>query len=132
MSNNVSCRILLIDDDESLRELLRIILETFGVEIVAEAGNGDEGLAAFIEHKPDMVFLDIDMPVKNGTETLKELMEIAPDAFVVMLTAVSDMDTAEACVEGGARSYIRKGASANILNTLLRTQIDSFRGSQLS
>ena len=132
MSDEVPCRVLLVDDDESLRDLLKLILLKFGVEIVCEASNGEEGLAAFKEHQPDIVFLDIDMPVKNGTETLKELMEITPDAFVVMLTAISSMDTADACVEAGARSYIRKGASPNILNTLLKTQLDSFRGSQLA
>jgi len=126
-NDDLTCRVLIVDDDAPIRILLKAILEGFGTEVVAEAENGEEAIRAFDEYKPDLMFLDIQMPVKDGKDALKEILERHPAAQIVMLTATSDMKVADACIERGARSYIRKGAAPNALSLMVKAQIDSFR-----
>jgi two-component system, chemotaxis family, chemotaxis protein CheY len=124
MNNNISCRVLVVDDEEVIRHLLKALLSSLGAKVVAEAANGEEAILAFHEHKPDITFLDIQMPVKNGTETLKEIIADDPEAIVVMLTATSDMDVADSCIELGAKKFVRKGAAPDVLNLMLKAGLD--------
>jgi len=124
MESQDMCRVLVIDDEKLMRETLRPIFSGLGAQVVAEAENGDDGIRAFQEHRPDATFLDIKMPGKSGVETLKDIIEIDPDAVVVMLTAVTDSNIADSCIEHGARHFIRKGASPAILSIMLKAGLD--------
>lgn len=123
---NGLCRVVVVDDDKLVRELIKAILTQLGAEVVGTAENGEEALAMYEELSPDIMFLDIQMPVKNGMETLSEIIAKHPDAYVVMLTATSDMSVADECINTGAKNYIRKGAPADVLNMLIKGQIDQF------
>ncbi len=124
--NKGQCRVIVVDDDALVRGLLVAILSGLGADVIGQAENGKEAVAAYTEHKPDIMFMDIQMPVKNGIDALKEIIEIDPGAFVVMLTATSEMDVADNCISSGARNYIRKGAPPDVLQILIKGQLDLF------
>ena len=124
MENQDVCRVLVIDDEELMRETLRPLFSGLGAQVIAEAETGEEGILAFTKHKPDITFLDIRLPGKSGVEILKDIIEIAPDAVVVMLTAVTDSDIADSCIDHGARHFVRKGASPAILSIMLKAGLD--------
>jgi two-component system, NtrC family, response regulator AtoC len=99
--------ILIVDDDESLRETLSAILRPEGFETVM-AANGLEALAQIGEKKPAMIFMDISMPGMDGFETLRRTREIAGEIPVVIMTAQGTMDTAIKAMQLGAFDYILK------------------------
>lgn len=98
--------ILLIDDDVNLSDLLAQYLHEKGY-IVHTAKDGQKGLQSFFEHKPDLIILDITMPVKDGWETLKRIREMSQTP-VIMLTARSDESDVLRGFSLGADDYISK------------------------
>lgn len=80
-------KILIVDDSRTSRRMLKNILENSGQEIIGEASNGQEGFEQYIELQPDIITLDITMPVLDGLGTLRKIMEHDPEAKVVMITA---------------------------------------------
>jgi DNA-binding NarL/FixJ family response regulator len=123
---NGLCRVVVVDDDKLVRDLLSAVLSNLDAEVVGTAEDGEEALTVFEELAPDIIFLDIQMPRKNGIETLKDILAKHPDAYVVMLTATSDMDVANECISTGAKNFIRKGAPPDVLNIMLKSHIDLF------
>ena len=98
--------ILLIDDDENLSSLLGEYLREQGYSIYT-ATDGQKGLRIFFEQQPDLVVLDVTMPVKNGYETLKRIREVS-DKPVIMLTARSDENEVLRGFSLGADDYVNK------------------------
>ena len=112
-------RALLADDEPHIRALVKALLSKIGMDVVAEASNGVEAVDLFKSHQPDILFLDVNMPLKTGDEALKEIMTISPDACVVMLTSVSDMENVERCIELGAANYIRKDTPLDEMKVII-------------
>ena len=106
-----------------MRAVLKMVLETIGCEVVAEAGDGKEAVSQFQEHAPDITFLDIEMPVKNGVDALSEIMKLNSSAVVMMLTANDNTNIAEACIANGAKDYIRKGQTPEELLKVLQDKL---------
>ena len=104
-------RILLADDHTMLREGLRRSLSEQGFEIVAEAADGIQALELAERHRPDVVLMDVTMPVLGGLEATKRLTERMPDARVVMLTMHVDPALAAEAREAGATGYLVKDCS---------------------
>lgn len=127
VSDDGQWRVLVVDDDEMMRNALKVILNGLGAEVVGEAENGKQAVAAFDEYKPDITFLDISMPVKNGVDALRKILAKSPSAIVIMLTAHSDISVAESCIHTGARNYISKGVPADVLMATIKAQLDSLR-----
>lgn len=82
-------KILVIDDDESMREVLRLMLQSLKLQVI-EAANGVAGLALFCAHKPNLVITDILMPEKDGIETVREIRMIDPDARIIAISGGGD------------------------------------------
>lgn len=101
-------KVLIVDDNGSTREMVKIILQRTGHEVVGEAGDGDAALKAFSELKPDVVLLDIIMPGKSGLEVLGEMRAQRPEAKIVMLTAVDQDEVNSQLKEKGAAAIIYK------------------------
>ncbi len=101
-------RVMIADDSELVRLTLKDMLEAGKHKIVAEAVDGIDTLEKFDSAKPDVLFLDIAMPKKDGMETLVELLKNNPKAKVVMITAHDDMELIENCTKTGALAYITK------------------------
>jgi len=108
--NDVPFRTVLADDVFDLRFMVRLALERSGrFEVVAEAENGDEAVAMAKQHQPDLVLLDVSMPVKDGLEALPDIRNVSPNAKVVMLSGFEASRLASTAIESGASAYLEKG-----------------------
>lgn len=101
-------KILIVDDSRTSRKVLRGILEEGGHEIVDEAANGQEGVQKFQACKPDIVTMDITMPVLDGMEALKMIKALKPDMKVVMVTAAGQKNKMIDCIKLGANEFLTK------------------------
>ena len=99
---------IVVDDEAHIRTYLRSVLQRVGLDVVGEAANGDEGLALVEKMLPDLVMMDVNMPIRNGDEVISEMKEKFPLVRSAMLTSVADMGTISKCIEAGADDYIRK------------------------
>jgi two-component system chemotaxis response regulator CheY len=104
----IMTRILIVDDSRTSRKILRGILENSGYEIVAEATNGQEGYDKYVEYKPDVVTMDITMPVLDGIEALKKIVGDYSDAKVVMVTAAGQKTKLVEAIQYGASEFVSK------------------------
>ena len=99
-------RILIVDDE---RELLDLLSEHFeGRYEIDTAMSGAAAIERFVRQRPDVVFLDINMPGANGVEVLKLLKQTDPGIPVIMVTANGEIPVAEECLKSGAMSYVPK------------------------
>jgi len=101
-------RVLLIDDHALVRKGLEELLRSRGVEVVASAGSGEEGIAQALALSPDVILLDIKMPIMNGIETLERLRASNITVPILMLTMSRDDADLRAALRGGAAGYLLK------------------------
>ncbi|MFC7142287.1 chemotaxis protein CheY [Halosimplex aquaticum] len=99
--------VLIADDSEFMRNLLREILEE-DHNIVGEVENGVEAVETYKEHDPDLVMMDIVMPIRDGIEATDEIKTSNPDANVIMCTSVGQEEKMKEAVRAGADGYITK------------------------
>ena len=114
-----NCRVAISDDEDMIRYALKSIIQKLNMVCVGEATNGQEAIALYAKEKPDIMFLDINMPVKNGDEALKAIRAKFPDANVVMLTSVAETETVTKCVQDGAINYILKTNPLDKIKTMI-------------
>ena len=100
--------VLIVDDSRTSRKVLRDILERAGYSIVGEAVNGQEGFDEYMKLKPDIVTMDITMPVLDGIDSLKLIREADPNAKVVMITAAGQKHKMMEAVKLGATEFVAK------------------------
>ncbi len=122
---NFTGTILLVDDEPHIRKYVGLILRQLGAPRILEAGNGEEALATFEREKPDLVLLDVNMPIMDGMETLKRLKAIDPDCVVVMLTSLTNRQNVESALTLGAANYIRKDTPKEEITKALTETIDA-------
>lgn len=101
-------QILIVDDSRTSRKILRGILESAGHEIIGEALNGDEGFLKYKELNPDIVTMDITMPVTDGIQALQLIKHLNKDAHVVMITAAGQKVKMIQALKEGADEFITK------------------------
>lgn len=102
-------KILVVDDEDHVRKYLGLILrQTFESVVVTEAANGDDAIAAYQRDQPSLVLLDVNMPIRDGISTLREICALNPDAVVLMMTSLANRQTVEEAMQVGATYYIRK------------------------
>ena len=113
-------KVLLVDDHAPIRASLRQLLELrAGYQVVGEGANGREAVAAVDAHAPDVVLMDVNMPVMNGVEATRTIKERHPEVKVLALTAFGDMSLVSESIKAGASGYLLKGGSAEeLLNSL--------------
>jgi len=95
------------------------------LDIAGEASDGQEGVELYQQLKPDLVFLDVVMPRMSGIEALKQIRAIDPEAKVIMLTSMSDIDSVTECRKAGAIAYILKPFEADKIKQI----VDKFKES---
>ena len=99
--------VLIVDDSEFMRNLLREILEE-EFEIAGEAENGVEAVELYEEHSPNLVMMDIVMPIRDGIEATTEIKEEDPDSNIIMCTSIGQEEKMKAAIKAGADGYITK------------------------
>ncbi len=102
--------VLICEDDEVCRRMLRVRLEKYGYEIVGEAVTGLQAINLFADKNPEMVLLDIEMPKGNGLTVLRLLREMRQPCRIVMLTVDNSRTTVENARKLGADDYIIKSS----------------------
>ena len=102
-------QILVCDDSANIRELVRLVLELEGNSVVAEAENGRQAIVEAERHQPDVVLLDLSMPVMDGLEALPEILRVAPETRIVVLSGFDNPSLVARALELGAESYVTKG-----------------------
>ncbi len=127
MSEEIKPRVLVIDDEESVRIWLKGLLVSLGCEVVGEAKNGQEGVELFKRERPDLVLLDLEMPVMNGDEALDHIIIEDPDAYVIILTSVSDAKVIIDDLMAGARYYLPKHDPPEMIQAALQEQIEKLK-----
>ena len=118
MPNPANVSVLIIDDNDVSRSMLRHILISEKYRVVGEAGNGHLGLEIAERLKPDIICLDINMPVPNGIEVLRQVKASLPQTEVLMVTGNNDRESVMEAMQLGAAGYIVKPFNPT---TLLRT-----------
>ncbi|WP_442785049.1 response regulator [Actimicrobium sp. GrIS 1.19] len=103
--------------------MLRTILVADGYRIIAEASNGKAGVEQAIKLKPDLVFLDIEMPDTSGVDVLKELMKELPKTIVLMVSGLRDAETIKSCLASGAAGFIIKPFNAGTVLKVMRDAV---------
>lgn len=103
----MAVEVLIVDDSDFMRNLLREILEGEHT-VVGEAENGVEAVELFHDHDPDIVMMDIAMPIQDGIEATGEIKESDPGANIIMCTSVEQEEMMKEAIKAGADGYITK------------------------
>jgi two-component system chemotaxis response regulator CheY len=122
---NFNGTIMLVDDEAHIRKFISLLLRHLGVERIIEASNGSLAIELYKKELPDLIMLDVNMPVMDGLETLKALKAINPDCVVIMLTSLANRQTIDQAAALGAANYIRKDAPPEEIGRALSDTIES-------
>ena len=121
MSMGKPIRVMIVDDHLIVRVGLKQVLEQSGeFEVVGQAANGDEAVRIAADVSPDVVVMDVIMPVKDGVEACREIVESTPETRVVMLTASTKEEAIVEAVAAGATGYLQKETDRERLLSALR------------
>ncbi|ADG81488.1 response regulator transcription factor [Thermincola potens] len=118
---------MVVDDEQLERKAIQVIMERRGLpfKCVAEAGHGAEAVSKAAEQKPDLIFMDIQMPGMNGLEAAKKILETNPRCRVVFLTAYDQFEYARKGLQMGAADYLLKPVRPDILEETCRKVMES-------
>lgn len=115
-------KVLLVDDHQVVRRGLRTFLEVQGdIEVVGEAADGAEGVARTEELKPDVVLMDVKMPVMDGVDALRRLRELDNPAKVLIVTSFTEQRTVVPALRAGAAGYVYKDVDPDALAGAIRS-----------
>ena len=115
-------RAVVIDDTTDIRELLVIVLTRSGMQVVGQAGDGKAGVDVVRAERPDVVLLDLAMPVMDGVEALPIIRELVPDARIIVLSAFAGA-VSEQVLEWGADGYLLKGTPLSEITAYIEDTI---------
>jgi len=99
---------LVVDDALFMRTTIKNMLQQWGFKIVGEAANGKEAVKLYRELQPDIVTMDLTMPVMTGLEAVKQIIPEFPDAKIIMITAMGQQRIIVDAIESGAKDFITK------------------------
>ena len=121
--NGDPVKILVVDDAAFMRIVLKDILTSSGFGKIVEANDGAAAIAAYQQHRPDLVTMDINMPGTDGIQALRVILQINPAAKVVMVTSVDQEFVVQEAMKLGAKDYVVKpfdrGMVASVVNRVL-------------
>ena len=119
--NPTPIRVLIADDHPMMREgVAATLLAQGGIDIVASASNGEEAIALFARHRPDVCLVDLQMPVKDGLEAIIGIRALHPQARIIVLTTYSGDARVVAALKAGALSYLLKDVPGEELAATVR------------
>ena len=129
MTSDNRTSVMLVDDHSIMRDLLRDALENTGeFQVVAQAADGQEALRMVEEAAPDVIVMDVIMPVMDGIEACRQITELLPGTRVLMLTASNEQDAIVRAIAAGATGYLQKySGKEQLLTTLREVAMGEFR-----
>ena len=107
MSNTKAVKVLVVDDSKTMIAMIAAHLKDTGFEVVATASSGREALEKYQAHRPQVVLLDIVMPIENGVETLEHILHVDTAACVVMVSSMGT-EAEQDCLKKRAKSFLQK------------------------
>ena len=108
-------KVLVIEDSENMRKLLKRCIEKEGFRVIGEAFDGDAGITRYKELKPDIVILDIAMPGTDGIACLKEIRKFDEQAKILICSVMNQKNVIDLAIKLGAQDYITKPFNVNEL-----------------
>ena len=111
--------VLVCDDSMFARKSLCMFLATLGIKNVYEASDGKEAVEKYAANTPDVVFMDIVMPVVTGLDALVQIMDINPDAKVIMASSVGTQSHLKSAIKAGAADFLQKPITNDKVKTNL-------------
>jgi two-component system chemotaxis response regulator CheY len=122
---DLSTKTILICDDSILaRKQLMDTIKALNTNVnFLEGKNGQEAVDLYKEHKPDLVFLDIVMPLKDGTTAVKEIMEFDSSAVIIIVSSVGTQLQLKSAIESGAKDFVQKPIDAEQIQKLVSKQL---------
>lgn len=129
MTNSKKIRAMIAEDENHVRKLIQMILLSMNCEVVGEATNGKQAVEMFINLKPNILLLDINMPLKSGKEALAEIRKRYSNAFVIMMTSLADKETVEDCIKLGASGFIRKDVPIDEIKEIIKKTWQAYKES---
>lgn len=117
---------LICDDNVSMRALLGVIVgSSAGLRVVGEASDGNDAVAQASELQPDVILLDLAMPIRTGLDALPDLRRAAPDARVIVFSGFAAGIVADEVIAHGAAGYLEKGAPVDTIVATIRQALVS-------
>lgn len=117
-------KILIGDDSILARKQLKDVLSSLGATRFVEAVNGSEAVELYLVEKPDLVFLDIIMPIKDGITAVKEIMAEDPDAQIIIVSSIGTQQQLKAAITAGAKDFIQKPLQEEQIKALVTARFD--------
>lgn len=121
MTDEATVRVLLVDDHQMLREGLARVMVDAGLDVVGQASDGAEGASMAARLKPDVVLMDVTMPVLDGIEATRRIKADTPEVPVLILTMHGEPGVFRKAIEAGAAGYLVKDASSEEVVEAIRT-----------
>lgn len=113
--------IIIVDDHEFFRNGLKMVINRLKyAKVIGEATNGSEFLALLAKKEPDIVLIDIQMPVMNGIEATRKALELYPDLRIVALTMFDDEEYVQSMIDAGAKGFLLKNITKEVLDQALQ------------
>jgi|SRR5690348_9290125 len=117
----MQCTVLIVDDNVHVRKSLRLTIEKeLEWQVCGEASNGAEGVSAATRLRPDIVVLDLSMPVMNGIEAARQLKRLVPETHLLMFTSFATPTLEEAARDAGIEEFVPKNEGSILLLQSLR------------
>jgi two-component system chemotaxis response regulator CheY len=113
-------RYLLVDDSVFARKNLARMIEGFGGQVAAEAGDGLNAITEFDRTNPDIVLMDITMPQMEGIEAAEKIVQAHPEARIVMVSSVGYQENIVAALQRGARHFVQKPVKPEVLYEVIK------------
>lgn len=123
-------RVVIADDELHVRTILKEILSALNCDVIGEAASGLEAVELFRVHQPDLMILDITMPLLSGEEVLMMIMTEFPDALIIILTSMTDENSVNACLDLGAANYIRKDTPLEEIKGIIQETLSFYFGKE--
>lgn len=116
MTSSDACRVLLVDDTPEIRYVLRALLGGVRtLDVIGEAKDGREAIDLAQQHQPDVIVLDVSMPVMDGFEALPHITDVSPESTVVIYTAHGSAENRSRALSLGAHHFVEKGGSPTVI-----------------
>ena len=117
---SMKLKMMVVDDSDAFREIMRELLIRVGFDIVIEAKDYSEAVENFKNEKPDVIFIDMILPDRSGVETTKSILEVNPKAIVIAMSAMINKKLIKEALAAGAKDFLFKPTNEMALNTVIQ------------